>query len=58
MAREDLQELVENAEPKLSDLEVDDEKFAGEFLFVEILNLSFTGLALPLAVHASPDDGL
>jgi len=58
MAREDLQELVENAEPELFDLEVDGEKFAGEFLFVEILNLSFTGPALPLAFHASPDDGL
>ena len=39
-------------------LHVDGEKFAGEFLFVEILNLSFTGPALPLAFHASPDDGL
>ena len=58
MAREDLQDLVENAEPELFELDVDGEKFAGEFLFVEILNLSFTGPALPLAFHASPDDGL
>jgi diacylglycerol kinase (ATP) len=58
MAREDLQDLVENAEPELFELNVDGEKFAGEFLFVEILNLSFTGPALPLAFHASPDDGL
>jgi diacylglycerol kinase (ATP) len=58
MAREDLQDLVENAEPELFELEVDGEKFAGEFLFVEFLNLSFTGPALPLAFHASPDDGL
>jgi len=52
MAREDLQDLVENAEPELFELNVDGEKFAGEFLFVEILNLSFTGPALPLAFHA------
>ena len=58
MAREDLQELVENAEPELFELEVDGQKFAGEFLFVEVLNLTFTGPALPLAFHASPDDGL
>jgi diacylglycerol kinase family enzyme len=58
MAREDLQELVENAEPELFELKVDEEKFGGEFLFVEVLNLSFTGPALPLAFHASPNDGL
>ena len=58
MAREDLQELVKNAEPELFELKVDEEKFAGEFLFVEVLNLSFTGPALPLAFHALPDDGL
>jgi len=57
MAREDLQELVKNAEPELFELGVDGEKFAGEFLFVEVLNLSFTGPALPLASHALPDDG-
>jgi diacylglycerol kinase (ATP) len=58
MAREDLQELVQNAESELFEIEVDGEKFAGEFLFVEVLNLSFTGPALPLAFSASPDDGL
>lgn len=57
-AREDLRELVKNAEPELFELKVDGEKFAGEFLFVEVLNLSFTGPALPLAFHALPDDGL
>jgi diacylglycerol kinase (ATP) len=58
MAREDLQELVKHAEPELFELKIDGEKFAGEFLFVEVLNLPFTGPALPLAFHASPDDGL
>jgi diacylglycerol kinase family enzyme len=58
MAREDLQELVANAEPELVELAVDGEMFAGEFLFVEVLNLSFTGPALPLAFYAAPDDGL
>ena len=32
MAREDLQELVQSAEPELFEIEVDSEKFAGEFL--------------------------
>jgi diacylglycerol kinase family enzyme len=58
VAREDLQQLVKHAEPESFELEVDGEKFAGEFLFVEVLNVSFTGPALPLAFHASPDDGL
>jgi diacylglycerol kinase family enzyme len=58
MAREDLQELVEHAESELFEFEVDGEKFSGEFLFVEVLNLSFTGPALPLAFSASPDDRL
>jgi diacylglycerol kinase (ATP) len=58
MAREDLHALVKEAESELFELIVDGRKFAGEFLFVEILNLSFTGPALPLAFHASPDDGL
>ena len=40
--------LVKNAEPELFELKVDGEKFAGEFLFVEVLNLSFTGPALPM----------
>ena len=30
----------ENAEPELFELKVDGEKFAGEFLFVEVLNLA------------------
>jgi hypothetical protein len=49
VAREDLQELVENAEPELFELKVDGEKFGGEFLFVEVINLCFKGPALPLA---------
>ena len=40
------------------ELKVDGEKFGGEFLFVEVINLCFTRPALPLAFHASPDDGL
>jgi diacylglycerol kinase family enzyme len=58
MAREDLQDLVKQAEPELFELEVDGKKFAGKFLFVEVLNVSFTGPALRLAFHASPNDGL
>jgi len=57
MARDDLRELVKNAEPISFELKVDGEKFTGEFLLVEVLNLSFTGPALRLAFQASPDDG-
>jgi diacylglycerol kinase family enzyme len=35
---------------------VDGQAFVGEFLFIEILNLSLTGPALPLAFSAAPDD--
>jgi hypothetical protein len=33
-------------------------KFAGEFLLLEVLNLNFSGPALPLAFAATPDDQL
>jgi hypothetical protein len=49
MTREDLQDLWRTLSRNCLKLNVDGEKFAGEFLFVEILNLSFTGPALPLA---------
>jgi hypothetical protein len=34
------------------------EKFAGEFLPIEALNINLSGPALPLAFSATPDDQL
>jgi len=56
--REALQEFVKEAEAERLEISVDGEVFAGEFLLVEILNLNFTGPALPLAFSAAPDDQL
>jgi diacylglycerol kinase (ATP) len=56
--REALQEFVKDAEAEQLEISVDEEVLAGEFLFVEILNLSFSGPALPLAFCAAPDDQL
>src|SRR5262245_7032614 len=43
-----------NAESEMFELKVDGEKFAGEFSFVEFLNRSFTGPALPLRSMLHP----
>jgi diacylglycerol kinase (ATP) len=56
--REELQEFVKEAEAERLEISVDGEVLAGEFLLVEILNLNFTGPALPLAYSAAPDDRL
>ena len=57
--REALQEFVKEAEAdERLEISVDGEVLAGEFLLVEILNLNFTGPALPLAFSAVPDDQL
>jgi diacylglycerol kinase (ATP) len=56
--REGLQTLLKEAEPERFEIKVDGELFAGDFLFVEILNLSRTGPALPISFTASPGDGL
>ena len=56
--REALQEFVKEAEAERLEISVDGEVLAGEFLLVEILNLNFTGPALPLAYWAAPDDQL
>jgi hypothetical protein len=37
---------------------IDGAKYTGEFLFVEVLNLSFTGPSLAMAFSAHPDDRL
>ena len=57
MGREELQEHLHEAEALRFEVEVDGEVFAGEFLLVEILNISRTGPALPMSFLAEPDDG-
>ena len=54
--REALQDFIREAEAERLEITVDEEVFAGEFLLVEILNLSFSGPSLPIAVSAVPDD--
>ena len=56
--REDLQALLHEAEPERFKINIDGEVFAGDFLFVEILNLSHTGPALPISFTAEPGDRL
>jgi diacylglycerol kinase family enzyme len=56
MGREELQEHLQEAEALRFEVEVDGEVFAGEFLLVEILNISRTGPALPMSFLAEPDD--
>jgi diacylglycerol kinase (ATP) len=58
IAREDLQKFVQEAEADSFKVAIDGEKFTGEFLLIEILNLSFSGPALPIAFSAVPDDQL
>ena len=57
MGREELQEHLHEAEALRFEVELDGEVFAGEFLLVEILNISRTGPALPMSFLAEPDDG-
>jgi diacylglycerol kinase family enzyme len=56
--REALCDAIAEAKPYPFALSVDDEKIEGEFLFVEILNLSFSGPRLPFAHLARPGDKL
>jgi diacylglycerol kinase family enzyme len=57
MGREELQEHLHEAEAIRFEVDVDGEVFAGEFLLVEVLNISRTGPALPMSFLAEPDDG-
>ena len=58
MGREGLLTMMQEAEPERFEIGIDGEVFAGDFLFVEILNLGRTGPALPISFAAAPDDGL
>ncbi len=58
MGREELRDHLNEAEALRFEVDVDGEVFAGEFLLVEVLNISRTGPALPISFLAEPDDGL
>ena len=58
MGREQLQLFLEEAEAERFEIEVEGEKFIGDFLLIEVLNLSRTGPALPISPAAAPDDKL
>jgi diacylglycerol kinase (ATP) len=56
--REELQKFIHEAEAERFEFSVDGERYAGDFLLLEILNLKLTGPALPILFSAQPDDGL
>ena len=58
MGREALRDFLREAEAEPFEVDVDGEKFAGEFLLIEALNINLSGPALPLAFSATPDDQL
>jgi diacylglycerol kinase family enzyme len=58
MGREALKDFLREAEAEPFEVDVDGEKFAGEFLLIEALNINLSGPALPLAFSATPDDQL
>jgi diacylglycerol kinase (ATP) len=53
---EGLLEFVKEADAEQLEISMDGIALAGEFLLVEILNLSFTGPQLSLAYFAGPDE--
>lgn len=56
--RDELRDFLQDAKPYHVEITVDRETFVGEFLFVEVLNLSFSGPRLAMAFSAAPDDRL
>ena len=56
--RDELRDYLKTAEPYHVEISVDGKVYVGEFLFVEVMNLSFSGPKLALAFSASPDDRL
>jgi diacylglycerol kinase (ATP) len=56
LGREALSKAIAEAPPYKLALTVDGERIAGDFLFVEILNLRFSGPRLPIAFFAEPGD--
>lgn len=58
VGREELQKHLEEAKAERFEVSIDGEIFAGEFLLVEVVNLSRTGPALPISFTAAHDDGV
>jgi diacylglycerol kinase (ATP) len=58
MGREQLKTFLEETEAERHEVHVDHDVFVGEFLLVEVLNLSRTGPALPISPASEPDDKL
>jgi diacylglycerol kinase (ATP) len=56
--REALCKVIEEAEPHDFSLTIDEHKIEGPYLFVEVLNLRFSGPRLPIAYMAESGDGL
>ena len=56
--RRELCNAIAEAKPRRFSLTVDEETIDGDFLFVEVLNLSFSGPRLPFAHLARPGDQL
>ena len=54
MGREALRDFLRVAEAEPFEVDVDGEKFVGEFLLIEALNINLSGPALPLAFSATP----
>jgi diacylglycerol kinase (ATP) len=52
------QSVVESAEPRPYTIQIDGEKLEGEFLLVEIVNISLIGPRLKLSPESDPSDGL
>jgi len=51
------QALLETAEPRPYEVEVDGEDFSGNYLMVEVLNIPFIGPRLELSPGSMPSDG-
>src|SRR5262249_30115854 len=52
-----LQKFIEKAEVLDLEITVDGQKLTSDVLAVEVVNIAFTGPALPLAPNADPGDG-
>ena len=58
VGRDALRERLEKAQPLDMDIEVDGRPAEGSWLLIEVLNISYTGPALPLGSRAHSGDGV
>jgi diacylglycerol kinase (ATP) len=56
--RETFRRVLADTKPVQVELDIDGERIEGAFPLVEVLNLPFSGPALPIALDAAPDDRL